>query len=189
VGGGGGGVCAGGWAVSTRPLASPLILLSTNQHNQQSTATQRPNHPRNRRPHPQDFRVNLALAEACRSDVDKVCAKVTPGDGRVPMCLREHSGNLSTGCQGELLRLEEREASDVRLDMGLLQRCKDERALFCRAVAPGDGRVFRCMVESMASADFGAGCQAAIMQKLRRREGNWRLDPPLRRACKEDAER
>jgi Golgi apparatus protein 1 len=41
----------------------------------------------------------------------------------------------------------------------------------------------------MASADFGDTCQATIMQKLHRREGNWRLDPPLRRACKADAEK
>ncbi len=115
---------------------------------------------------------------------------MAPGDGRVPACLRAAGAEvLSAGCRDELARAEEKEASDVRLDAGLLQKCKDERAVFCEAVAPGDGRVFRCLAENMASTDFGGACQGAIMQKLRRREGNWRLDPPLRRACKDDAQK
>lgn len=92
----------------------------------------------------QDFRVNLALAEACRADVEKLCSKVQPGEGRVPKCLRDAAAQVSPGCKGELAKMEEAEASDVRLDAGLLQKCRDERAVFCSAVAPGDGRVFRC---------------------------------------------
>jgi Golgi apparatus protein 1 len=61
--------------------------------------------------------------------------------------------------------------------------------VFCASVEAGEGRVFKCLAENMASADFGASCQAAIMEKLRRREGNWRLDPQLRRACKADVEK
>lgn len=49
--------------------------------------------------------------------------------------------------------------------------------------------VSRCLAENMASADFGRSCKDQIMKKLRRRESNWRLDPPLRAACREDVGR
>lgn len=56
-------------------------------------------------------------------------------------------------------------------------------------VAPGSARMFRCLAENMASADFGQACQISVMRKLRRREANWRLDPPLRQACKPDVDK
>jgi Golgi apparatus protein 1 len=138
---------------------------------------------------PQDFRLDLALAEACRADVDAHCAKAPPGEGALAECLRAAGPKLSAPCRAGLARAEEREADDARLDAGLLQKCRDERSVFCSDVQAGGGRVFKCFAENMASADFGSGCQGAIMGKLRRREGNWRLDPPLRRACKADVEK
>lgn len=33
-------------------------------------------------------------------------------------------------------------------------------------------------------ADFGDNCRAQIITKLQRRQANWKLDPPLRKACK-----
>jgi Golgi apparatus protein 1 len=85
--------------------------------------------------------------------------------------------------------MEIKEADNVQLNVGLLRACANERSLFCRGVAPGSARVFRCLAENMASADFGMACQISIMRKLRRREANWRLDPPLRQACKADVDR
>lgn len=41
----------------------------------------------------------------------------------------------------------------------------------------------------MASADFGGSCKDMILNKLKRRDANWRLDPPLRKACKGDVDR
>jgi hypothetical protein len=87
------------------------------------------------------------------------------------------------------MRMEIKEADNVQLNVGLLRACANERSLFCRGVAPGSARVFRCLAENMASADFGMACQISIMRKLRRREANWRLDPPLRQACKADVDR
>lgn len=49
--------------------------------------------------------------------------------------------------------------------------------------------VHRCLAGNMASADFGKPCKKMIMQKLQRRDANWRLDPPLRKACREDVDR
>jgi Golgi apparatus protein 1 len=47
----------------------------------------------------QDFRADMQLAEACRPDVERFCAVVEPGDGRVHTCLRQHYGQLSPACK------------------------------------------------------------------------------------------
>jgi len=46
-------------------------------------------------------------------------------------------------------------------------------------------RVGRCLAEKISDADFGESCRKEVVGKLRRRQANWKLDPPLRKACKE----
>jgi Golgi apparatus protein 1 len=92
-------------------------------------------------------------------------------------------------CRREEVRLEAQEADNIQLSQGLLRACAAERSLFCADVQPGSARVFRCLAHNLASADFGRGCMNAMMVKLRRRQANWRLDPPLRKACTADVER
>lgn len=46
-----------------------------------------------------DFRNDVALAEACRPDVEKLCAKVEPGEGRVHKCLRDNRDKLTEACR------------------------------------------------------------------------------------------
>jgi Golgi apparatus protein 1 len=47
----------------------------------------------------QDFRADMQLAEACRPDIDRWCAGVEPGDGRVHKCLRDNYDQLSPACK------------------------------------------------------------------------------------------
>jgi golgi apparatus protein 1 len=61
----------------------------------------------------------VLLAEACRGDVDKICAKVEAGEGRVHECLREHRGQLTEPCRKEELKLEIQEASNFELRTNL----------------------------------------------------------------------
>src|SRR4249920_862276 len=38
------------------------------------------------------------IGKACKNDIDKFCAKVEPGEGRIAMCLADNSASLSEGC-------------------------------------------------------------------------------------------
>jgi hypothetical protein len=38
------------------------------------------------------------IGKACKNDIDKFCAKVEPGEGRIAMCLADNSASLSKGC-------------------------------------------------------------------------------------------
>ena len=72
-------------------------------------------------------------------------------------------------CRKEELLLEEKESSNIELNIGLLKACKDERKLFCKGVQPGQARVFRCLAENMNDADFGTSCKNTVIGKLQRR--------------------
>ncbi|GAX78146.1 hypothetical protein CEUSTIGMA_g5588.t1 [Chlamydomonas eustigma] len=131
-----------------------------------------------------DYRNDVILAAACREDVEKFCKDTEPGEGRVHACLRINRKQISEGCRKEELLLEEQEAENVELKVGVMKICRDERQLYCKGVAPGQARMFRCLAENMGDHDFGETCREEIMDKLQRRQANWKLDPPLRKACK-----
>lgn len=106
------------------------------------------------------------------------CAEVLPLDAVLPVqaclaclaCPCAHTWPLLLPpCRKEELLLEEKESSNIELNMGLLKACKDERKLFCKDVQPGQARVFRCLAENVNDADFGSACKNVVVNKLRRR--------------------
>jgi hypothetical protein len=40
--------------------------------------------------------------KACKADHEKYCANVEKGGGRVMTCMKEHAGQLSSGCKSAL---------------------------------------------------------------------------------------
>lgn len=136
-----------------------------------------------------DYRNDVMLAAACRGDVEKFCKDIAPGarPGAVHECLRKNGAQLTDACRREQLLLEAQQAAHVELRPGLAAACAGERARFCKSVEAGGGRVFRCLADSLADPDFGQPCRREVISKIQRRQANWRLDPALRRACREDA--
>ena len=49
-----------------------------------------------------------AAREACREDVQRLCAGVPVGGGRLATCLQEHSEELSDGCRPAIEALREK---------------------------------------------------------------------------------
>src|SRR5262245_34062341 len=56
------------------------------------------------------------VENACADDIDEFCGRVTPGTGRLAMCMRSHEDQLSRKCKAALERVSsavERSAARV----------------------------------------------------------------------------
>lgn len=101
--------------------------------------------------------VHAALAGAaerpCRADIEKFCASVERGGGRVAECLQKHYEEISPECKerGEELRERAREVHEA---------CKEDVSKYCKEVKPGQGRIHACLEEH--DKELSAGCKAAM---------------------------
>jgi len=82
----------------------------------------------------------------CRADVERLCAGVEPGEGRLRACVRSHLDELSPGCRA---RLEETKSAFRRgIGPRVILACRSELEALCKDVAPGAGRWRRCLSEN-----------------------------------------
>jgi hypothetical protein len=76
----------------------------------------------------------------CTADIEKLCADVKPGDGRVAACLDAHASELSNNCK-----------SDTKARKGYIagwtDTCKADKDKFCKDVKAGNGRVAACLAD------------------------------------------
>jgi len=90
------------------------------------------------------------VANSCVTDVRTFCATVTPGDGRIALCLAAHEDKLSNTCYGALLDV----IRDVELAANRLSRtidiCRADLARHCAKVQEGQGRVAQCLIDNKA---------------------------------------
>ena len=108
-------------------------------------------------------RLNAAVSkvqDACAEDVKKYCSMVTPGEGRLILCMQAHEDKVSSKCDYALfdasLRLER--ALD-RLDRAA-EACWDDIEKFCANTPEGGGRIVECLAAKKTS--LSRGCQAQV---------------------------
>jgi hypothetical protein len=58
-------------------------------------------------PTPAQLRVMQAVRVACQPDVQKLCAGIQPGGGRIVACLKEHKEEVSDGCKQAIAKARE----------------------------------------------------------------------------------
>ena len=97
---------------------------------------------------------------ACKSDIDKFCKDIAPGGGRIMKCLKEHQAELSDACKTHV----ESSPSRVQGREHYLQQagaaCKSDIDKFCKDMAPGGGRIMKCLKEHQA--DLSDACKTHV---------------------------
>jgi hypothetical protein len=94
-----------------------------------------------------------AAGRPCLADIEKFCADVSFGGGRVAECLRQHYTELSAECRarGQELHEHVQEAHEA---------CRDDISKFCGEVRPGEGHIVTCLRSH--DKDLSADCRAAL---------------------------
>ncbi|HUL61331.1 MAG TPA: cysteine rich repeat-containing protein [Anaeromyxobacteraceae bacterium] len=120
--------------------------------------------------------VSLGIAradDACKADVEKLCAGIPAGGGRILSCLKANQTKVSPGCKQQLAAL----AKKVK-EIGAA--CEADVDQFCPTVTPGHGAVLKCL--SSNSASLQPACQQ-IVQKATEKLAEFK------KACGADAKK
>jgi hypothetical protein len=88
---------------------------------------------------------------ACKADYEKFCKDVKPGQGRIAQCMKQHEAEFSLACK-EQLEAEREKARDF------VKACKPDAEKFCKGIAPGNGRIYRCLKAD--EAQLSPDCKA-----------------------------
>lgn len=83
---------------------------------------------------------------ACLPDLKKFCAKLKPGDGRLVDCLHANEAKLAPGCK----KAHAAHYRKMELAPEAKARCAQDAENFCSDVAPGTGRLARCLKENLS---------------------------------------
>ncbi|VDK72616.1 unnamed protein product [Onchocerca ochengi] len=146
-----------------------------------------------------DNQFDDELQQHCRTDIDKYCY-AEKGD-RVLECLKNMKilRSLSSKCQKIVLERMREQAKDVRLNIGLLEACREEAEQYCPddykkindpqyAKKTLEGVFIMCLRSQYAdpkkSIRLNAKCKNEIANIILESEFDVQLDPQLYNACK-----
>ena len=97
---------------------------------------------------------------ACAGDVQRFCADVKPGGGRLTVCLRQHAKELSPQCKDAFAARAHSEAGTQSRARRWFRTCKPEIATYCKNVPAGEGRIAQCLESH--KEQLSRGCQSAL---------------------------
>jgi hypothetical protein len=83
---------------------------------------------------------------ACRSDIQKYCSDVRPGNGRIEACLNSREDKLSYDCRTTKESAEESISQrGQKAELAFRSACGSDVQKFCTNVPYGNGRVLDCL--------------------------------------------
>ena len=102
------------------------------------------------------------LETACGEDVKKFCSTVTPGEGRIMLCMQAHEDKISDGCAStldEVAYQAEATADNLR---EAVNACRGDIDKVCATTEPGQGRLAACLATNKTSVS--KGCADAVQK-------------------------
>jgi hypothetical protein len=115
---------------------------------------------------PVETRISNAvkkIQDACATDVKSFCGNVTPGEGRLVLCMMAHDDKVSTKCEYSLYEASRNLERAVDRVEQTADACWDDIEKHCGEVQDGQGRVAQCLAAKKAS--FSNSCQT-VLNKL-----------------------
>ncbi len=86
-----------------------------------------------------------SITEGCKTELEKYCGNVTPGEGRVLACLYAYGDKLSPKCEYALYDAAAQLERAIAALSYVANECDEDLDKYCAAVAPGGGRLLDCL--------------------------------------------
>ena len=100
------------------------------------------------------FGINSAIAQqdlvetvanGCKTELEKYCNQVTPGQGRVLACLYAYGDKLSSRCEYALYDAAVQLERAVAALSYVANECDADLEKYCESIEPGEGRLLECI--------------------------------------------
>ena len=101
------------------------------------------------------------LERGCRIEIQDYCQSVTPGEGRVLLCLAAHEDKIADACKWALFDLYQTLAKAKPREEGIIQACSADIEAHCSSVTPGQGRTLICLYDH--EDDLSSSCDKALI--------------------------
>lgn len=98
------------------------------------------------------------VKNACEADIQKFCAGIEHGQGRVFQCLKQNEAGLDTKCKAAMDRAKARVQQANAA-------CHDDVLKFCADVPRGKGNIRQCLQKNQA--DLSTACKQHLAQSPR----------------------
>jgi hypothetical protein len=90
------------------------------------------------------------VANGCKTELEKYCGNVTPGDGRVLACLYAYGDKLSGRCEYALYDAAVQLERAVAALSYAANECSTDLKKYCGSVEAGEGRLLECLQKNDA---------------------------------------
>ena len=102
------------------------------------------------------------LETACGEDLKKYCSTVTPGEGRLMLCMEAHEDKISDGCSSALDEVAYRVEATAANLREAMDACRGDLDKFCATTQPGQGRLAACLAANKTSVS--KNCADAVQK-------------------------
>ncbi len=87
------------------------------------------------------------VLEGCEEEVETYCGNVTPGEGRLLVCLYAYNDKISTRCGYALFNASTQLERVLNALSYMANECSDDLKKYCSDVKPGEGRLIDCIAK------------------------------------------
>ncbi len=101
------------------------------------------------------------LEKGCQAELQNYCQSVTPGEGRILLCLAAHEDKIADECKWALFNLHQISARAKPREEGIKQACSADNEGHCSSVTPGQGRTLICLYDY--NDDLSSSCDKALI--------------------------
>ena len=97
----------------------------------------------------------------CGEEIKTYCSTVTPGKGRIMLCLAAHEDKISDECKWAMYDVHVRLTKAVQMTQNLGEQCAIDIERHCAGIPPGEGRILLCLYDT--DETLTADCDKALV--------------------------